>query len=51
MINHYSALAYPFVCCMFCLCDFLFCYDHQFIDVSRCKKYSWSTRKWWFHCL
>jgi len=33
------------------LCGFLPCDDHHFIDVSRCEKYSWSTRKWWLHCL
>jgi len=30
---------------------FSFCDDHQFIDVSRCENSSWSTRKWWFHCI
>jgi len=25
--------------------------DHQFIDVSRCEKCSWSTRRWWFCCV
>jgi len=29
----------------------LFCDDHQFIDVSRSERYSWSTGKWWFCCL
>jgi len=48
----FSALAYPsVVCCMSCMCDFLFCDDHQIIDVSRCEKYSWSTGKWRFHCV
>jgi len=30
---------------------FSFCDDHQFIDVSRCEKSSWSTGKWWFRCI
>jgi len=30
---------------------FSFCDDHQFIDVSRCEKYSWSKGKWWLRCL
>jgi len=29
----------------------LFCDDRRFIDVSRCKKSSWSTGKWWFRCI
>jgi len=52
MINYFSALAYPsIVCCMSCVCGFLFCDDHQFIDVSRCEEHRWSTRRWWFRCL
>jgi len=40
----FSTLAYPsVVCCMFGMCGFLFCDDHQFIGVSRCEKHPWST--------
>jgi len=44
-----SSLPY-FYCCVFC-CDTLFCDDHQLVDVSRCEEHSWSTGRWWFHCL
>ena len=47
----FLALAYPFVCCMFCGVDLSLCDDHQFIDVSRCEKYSWSTGRWWLCCI
>jgi len=36
---------------MFCGVDLSLCDDHQFIDVSRCEKYSWSTGRWWFRCI
>jgi len=45
------ALAYPFVCCMFYGVVLSLCNDHQFIDVSRYEKYSWSTGRWWFRCI
>jgi len=35
MINHFSALVYPFICCMFCVCGFLFL--------------RWSSIYWWEH--
>jgi len=38
-------LAYPFACLVACMWFFYFCDDHQFIDMSRCERYSRSTRK------
>jgi len=47
----FSTLAYP----LFVVCSvvwfFSSCDDHQFIDVSICEKYSWSTWRWWFRFL
>jgi len=39
----FFTLAYPFVrLCVLCVV-FSFFDDHQFIDVGRCEKSSWST--------
>jgi len=34
-----------------CMWFLSFCDDHQFIDVSRCENFLWSTGKWWFRCI
>jgi len=51
MIKLFLALAYPFACLVACMWFFSFCDYHQFIGVSRCERYSRSTRKGWFHCV
>jgi len=52
MIKSLLALTYPFVvCCVFCMCGYLFCDDHQLVDVSRCEEHLWSSRRWWFRSL
>jgi len=44
MINHFSVtLLFLYVLSGV---TFSFCDDHQFIDVSRCEKDSWSTGEW-----
>jgi len=47
----FSTLAYPLFGVCFVVWFFSLCDDHQFIDVSRCEKYSWSTGRWRFCCL
>jgi len=47
----FLALAYPFLVWMSCMLFFYFCDDHQFIDGSRCERYSWSTGERWFRCI
>jgi len=43
----FSALTYPSACLCSCVWFSPFCDDHQFIDVSKCEKPSWSTEEWW----
>jgi len=42
MIKIFLALAYPLLVCFLCMLFFYLCDDHQFIDGSRCERYSWS---------
>jgi len=48
MIKIFLALAYPLLVCLLCMLFFYSCDDHQFIDGSRCERYSWSTEERWF---
>jgi len=41
----------PFLIWMSCMLSFNFCDDHQFIDGSKCERYSWSTGERGFRCL
>jgi len=41
----------PFACLIICMLFFYLCDDHQFIDGSRCERYSWSTVERWFCCI
>jgi len=43
----FLALAYPWLVWLLCMLIFYFCDDHQFIDGSKCERYSRSTRKKW----
>jgi len=36
----------PFACFIVMCVAFPLCNDHQFIDVSRCEKFLWSTGEW-----
>jgi len=47
----FSARAYPLLVWLLCMWFFYFCDDHQFIDVSRCERYSRSIEKGWFCCI
>jgi len=46
----YSSLPYLLVW-LSCVWFFSFCDDHQFIDVSRCERFSRLIGKWWLGCL
>ena len=47
----FLALAYPLLVWLPCMLFFYLCDDHQFIDASRCERYSWSTGERWFRCI
>jgi len=46
----FLALAYPFAYLIALYVVLLPFDDHQFIDGSRCERYSRLTEKGWFHC-
>jgi len=47
----FLALAYPLLVWLPCMLFFYLCDDHQFIDGSRCERYSWSTGERWLCCI
>jgi len=47
----FYTLAHPFACLVILYVVLFFCEDHQFIDVSRCERYSRSIGKGWFRCV
>jgi len=51
MIKICLALAYPLLVWLLYMLFFYPCDDHQFIDGSRCERYSWSTEERWSRCI
>jgi len=47
----FLALAYHLLVWLPCMLFFYLCDDHQFIDGSRCERYSWSTGERWYRCI
>jgi len=47
----FLTLAYPLLVWLPCMLFFYLCDDHQFIDGSRCERYSWSKSERWFRCI